>query len=115
MNTTNKESNIETTGYKQNSLNGSPLISQRHVLSKSSHPEGEEDEGLEEHILPDSFEDLPGDPDTSGDIEVAGKDQRGYISEQNNNVKTNNEKIEYNSERVYFRTKQQREDEQRED
>ena len=99
MNTTNKESNIETTGYKQNSLNGSPLISQRHALNNRSHPEGEEDEGLEEHILPDSFEDLPGDPDTSGDIEAAGKDQGGLTFEQNNNGKTNNEKIEYNSER----------------
>ena len=59
INTTNKE-NVETTTYKQNSLNGSPLISQRRAMN-SIQAEEDEEEGLEEHILPDSFEDLPGD------------------------------------------------------
>lgn len=92
INTPNKENNIETTGYKQNSLNGSPLISQRNALSIRSHAEEDDDEELEEHILPDSFEDLPGDSNTSGDLSALNKDVDELALERNNNDKISEEK-----------------------
>ena len=100
INTTNKENNIETTGYKQNSLNGSPLLSQKNTLNHRSITGEDVDEGLEEHILPDSFEDLPGDPEAS-------EDQSKLINnadEQNNNDEINVKKLE-SFDKINSRTK----------
>ena len=76
MNTTNaNKENVQTTTYRQHSINGSPLVLPRNgVLSEDDNDDDEDDEELEEHILPDSFEDLPGDSTVSLSFTAVNKE-----------------------------------------
>ena len=59
----------------QHSINGSPLVLPRNgVLSEDDNDDDEDDEELEEHILPDSFEDLPGDSTDSLSFTAVNKE-----------------------------------------
>ena len=91
MNTTNaNKENVQTTTYRQHSINGSPLVLPRNgVLSEDDNDDDEDDEELEEHILPDSFEDLPGDSTDSLSFTAVNKEDPQGSQEINEDDKSN--------------------------